>query len=129
MMNILITAGVEIAVETFYQEAHSKPDANEFIFAYKITIINHNSFPVQLLNRHWKITHADRGVEHVNGEGVVGRQPVLYSNDSFEYVSGTNMRTPLGKMEGEYTFENKVNNVLFEVSIPVFNLTAPFILN
>ncbi len=51
-MQSLITQGVEIRVETFYQPGHSNPLHNEYLFAYQITIENHNSFPVKLLNRH-----------------------------------------------------------------------------
>src|ERR1700722_20026616 len=128
-MQTLITSGVEVKVETFYEEDYSKPMVNEFVYSYRITLFNHNSFAVQLLRRVWIITDANSDVRTVEGEGVVGRQPVLYSGDSYQYVSGCNLATPIGKMEGLYIFDNKASGKEFEVKIPVFRLVAPVILN
>ena len=128
-MQVLITSGVEVKVETFYQEEYSKPMVNEYVYSYKITLNNHNSFAVQLLRRIWIISDANGDVRTVEGEGVVGRQPVLYAGDSYEYVSGCNLNTPIGKMEGLYIFDNKVSGKEFEVKIPVFKLESPVLLN
>ena len=128
-MQVLITSGVEVKVETFYQEEYSKPMVNEYVYSYKITLNNHNSFAVQLLRRVWIISDANGDVRTVEGEGVVGRQPVLYPGDSYEYVSGCNLNTPIGKMEGLYIFDNKVSGKEFEVKIPVFKLESPVMLN
>lgn len=124
-----ITAGVEVVVQTMYQEGYSIPDEHAYVFAYKILIANHNNFTVQLLRRKWIITNGIGEVEIVEGEGVVGRQPVLYKEDSHEYVSGCNLVTPFGTMEGIYYFENKITQEIFEVDIPLFKLEAPFALN
>ena len=128
-MQTLITSGVEVKVETFYQEEYSKPIVNEFVYSYRITLFNHNNAAVQLLRRVWIITDANGDVKTVEGEGVVGRQPVLYPGDSYQYVSGCNLSTPIGKMEGLYIFDNKISGKEFEVKIPVFRLIAPVILN
>lgn len=124
-----ITAGVEVIVQTMYQEGYSVPDEHAYVFAYKIQISNHNNFTVQLLSRKWIITNGIGEVEIIEGDGVVGRQPVLYRGDSHEYVSGCNLATPFGMMEGFYYFENKITREVFEVSIPMFKLEAPFALN
>ena len=124
-----ITAGVEVVVQTMYQEGYSIPDEHAYVFAYKILIANHNNFTVQLLRRKWIITNGIGEVEIVEGEGVVGRQPVLYKEDSHEYVSGCNLVTPFCTMEGIYYFENKTTQEIFEVDIPLFKLEAPFALN
>jgi ApaG protein len=128
-MQTLTTQGVEVKVETFYQDGHSKPVENEFVYAYRITLFNHNSFTVQLLRRMWIISDANSDVRTVEGEGVVGRQPILYQGDSYQYISGCNLSTPIGKMEGIYIFQNKTTGKEFEVKIPVFKLIAPVILN
>ena len=112
-----------------YQEGHSLPDRHAFVFAYKIQIANHNNFTVQLMRRKWVITNGVGATEVVEGDGVVGRQPVLYREDSHEYVSGCNLITPFGTMEGIYYFENKATRKIFEVQIPKFRLEAPFMLN
>lgn len=128
-MEILITSGVEVQVETVYQQEHSDPIRNDYLFAYHITLFNHNNFTVQLLSRKWKITDSNSDIRRVEGEGVIGRQPVLYPGDSFQYVSGCNLTTPIGKMEGIYIFENKDSMKKFEVKIPSFKLIAPIVLN
>jgi ApaG protein len=124
-----ITAGVEVIVQTMYQEGYSAPEDHAYVFAYKILISNHNDFTVQLLRRKWVITNALGEIEVVEGDGVVGRQPVLYRGDSHEYVSGCNLVTAFGTMQGTYYFENKATREIFGVNIPLFKLEAPFALN
>lgn len=128
-METLITSGVEVKVETVFHPEQSSFLTNQFVFAYHITVANHNNFTVQLLHRRWKITDSNFDKKFVAGEGVVGRQPVLYPGDSFNYVSACNISSPIGKMEGIYIFENKLTRTEFEVRIPVFKLVAPVILN
>ena len=128
-METLITSGVEVQVETIFQPDHSNVIKSEFFFSYHITLFNHNNFTVQLLRRRWKISDSNFDIHHVEGDGVVGRQPVLYPGDSFQYVSGCNLASPIGKMEGVYVFENKLTRGEFEVTIPAFKLIAPIILN
>lgn len=72
-----ISEGVEISVETFYQADYSNPLNSEYMFAYRITIENHNNFTVKLLRRHWFIFDSNGEHREVEGEGVVGVQPVL----------------------------------------------------
>src|ERR1700722_17423501 len=107
-MQTLITSGVEVKVETFYQASYSKPILNEFMHSYRIRLYNHNSFAVQLLRRVYIITDATSDIKAVEGEGLVGDQPILYPGDTYSYVSGCNLGTAIGKMEGLYIFDNKV---------------------
>ncbi|MCB0699933.1 MAG: ApaG domain, partial [Chitinophagaceae bacterium] len=66
-----VTEGVSITVETFYQPEQSNPLNSEFLHAYRITIENLSSNPVQLLSRHWYISDTFFGtdVREVEGEG------------------------------------------------------------
>jgi ApaG protein len=128
-METATTSGIEIVVESGYSEHHSAPLANRYLFIYQITIRNMNSFAVQLKKRHWIITSGTGKIEHVWGEGVVGEFPLLEQNEVFEYTSSCPLETPIGTMEGEYTFEDKTNGKLFEVQIPRFHLLAPILLN
>ena len=128
-METLITSGIEVQVETMFQPAHSNFLTNEFLFSYRITLFNHNNFTVQLMSRRWKISDSNFDVRIVEGDGVVGRQPVLYPGDSFQYSSACNLASTIGKMEGIYVFENKATHTEFEVRIPVFKLVAPAVLN
>jgi ApaG protein len=124
-----ISEGVEISVETFYQPDYSNPLNNEFMFAYRITIENHNSFSVQLMHRHWYIFDSNGEMREVEGEGVVGLQPTLQPGEQFQYVSGCNLRTEIGRMQGLYTMENQHTKTVFTVKIPPFDMIVPQKLN
>jgi ApaG protein len=124
-MTSLISEGVQVSVETFYQPDYSNPLQYEFMFAYRISIENHNSFPVQLHRRHWYIFDSNGSYREVEGEGVVGVQPTLQPGEKYQYVSGCNLRTEMGKMKGNYQMENLNNKKIFAVNIPEFEMIAP----
>jgi len=121
----LISEGVEVSVETFYQQDYSNPMQSEYMFAYRIAIENHNSFPVKLHRRHWYIFDSTGSTREVEGEGVVGQQPILTSGESFQYVSGCNLKTEMGKMWGNYDMLDTNNQESFKVDIPAFQMIAP----
>ena len=121
-----ISEGVQITVETFYNPDHSSSTTKEYMFAYRILIENQNDFPIRLISRHWYITDSNNSKREVKGEGVVGVQPVIHPGQSYQYVSGCNFRTEIGKMSGVYQMENLSNNRSFEVKIPAFVMVAPF---
>ncbi len=121
-----ISGGIEISVETFYQSDYSNPQQLEFMFAYRIHIENHNSFPVKLVSRHWYIFDSNGNRREVEGEGVVGVQPVLNPGENYQYVSGCNLNSEMGKMHGLYQMENQLNNETFNVHIPAFEMIVPF---
>lgn len=123
---------VDVTVVTTYLPGHSKPEQDQYAFAYTITISNESDVPVQLLSRHWIITDADSSVQEVRGEGVVGEQPLIPPGKSFRYTSGATLATPVGCMEGSYTMirrdtdeQGSSANGHFEVPIPAFSLHTP----
>ena len=122
----LISEGVEVSVETYYQQDYSNPMQSEYMFAYRIAIENHNSFPVKLHRRHWYIFDSTGSTREVEGEGVVGVQPVLSPGEKYQYVSGCNLRTEMGRMHGTYQMENLNNKQFFDVNIPAFEMFVPF---
>jgi len=124
-----VTEGVSITVETFYQPAQSNPQSSEFLFAYRITIENLSTMPVKLLRRHWHILDSNGSYREVEGEGVVGQQPIITPGESYQYVSACNLRSEIGKMYGTYQMENLYNKKLLQIAIPEFQLIAPFKLN
>lgn len=124
-----ISEGINVSVETFYQPDYSNPVNSEFMFAYRITIENNNNFPVKLLRRHWHIYDATGAVKEVEGEGVVGVQPQINAGESYQYISGCNLKTEMGKMYGTYLMENVNNKSQFHVIIPSFDMTVPFKMN
>lgn len=121
-----VTEGIKISVEQFYQPEYSNPLQLEYMFAYRVTIQNNNPYPVQLLRRHWFIYDSNAEQREVEGEGVIGVQPIIAPNDQYQYISGCNLKSELGKMFGTYLMENMHTRQRFEVNIPVFQLEAPF---
>jgi ApaG protein len=96
------------------------------MFAYRITIENNNSFPVRLLRRQWYIFDSNGSYKEVEGEGVVGVQPVIPAGTHYQYVSGCNLKSEMGKMHGSYLMENLHSKKEFRANIPVFEMMAPF---
>jgi ApaG protein len=99
-----------------------------YVFAYTITITNTGTIAARLVSRHWIITDTDNQVQEVKGEGVVGEQPLLRPNESFEYTSGTAIATPVGTMRGSYQMVAE-DGVRFDAPIPEFTLSMPRVLH
>jgi ApaG protein len=128
-LEITVTNGIKVSVETFYQEDYSRPAESKYIFAYRITIKNESDFTVQLLRRHWYITESNGTIREVEGEGVIGEQPTLSSGQSYQYVSWSHLATEIGKMHGTYLFVRELDGSKFNAIIPEFHLMAPFKMN
>lgn len=124
-----ISEGVGIRVEVFYRPEQSNPMYSEFLFAYRISIENLSNHPIQLLSRHWDIVDSNNTHRTVDGEGVVGEQPILVPGEVYRYVSAAHLFTDMGKMSGYYTMLNRFNNKTFRINIPEFQLIVPFRLN
>ncbi|WP_445193779.1 Co2+/Mg2+ efflux protein ApaG [Sphingomonas sp. Tas61C01] len=118
------TDGVTVRVSVSYLSDQSEPRRGRWFWAYHIRIENERDSIVQLLTRHWVITDG-RGARHsVEGEGVVGEQPVIAPGASFDYVSGCPLATPSGSMQGSYRMIGE-DGALLEIRIPPFALIAP----
>ena len=127
-MNTQITHDIRVSVNIFYQDQYSQPQNDKFFFAYKVRIENNSAETVQLLSRRWQIFDSNNISRKVEGEGVVGEQPVLNPGDAHEYVSWCNLETEMGKMEGSYLMQ-KEDNRRFRVRIPEFHLIAAYRMN
>jgi ApaG protein len=118
------TRGITVRVSVSYLPEQSEPDRGRWFWAYHMRIENDSAMTVQLLTRHWIITDG-RGQRHtVEGEGVVGEQPMIGAGASFDYVSGCPLSTPTGNMQGSYHMIGEDGSA-FDVAIPKFALTAP----
>jgi len=124
-----ITQGVKVSVVTEYQPVYSSPSQYHYVFTYRVFIENQSENTVKLLRRHWYISDAGARNREVEGEGVVGQQPILEPGQKHEYVSGCNLKSGLGKMKGTYLMERIVDGRQFEVTIPEFSLIVPFKMN
>ena len=111
------------AVRPQYVPQQSAPNDNVYGFAYTVTITNTGQVTAQLISRHWEIVDANGHVEEVKGLGVVGHQPLLKPGESFQYSSGSRLRTPTGAMHGTY-FCVAEDGERFEALIPMFVLDA-----
>jgi len=120
-----ITRAIAVTVEPEFLPNESDPDDARYIWAYHVSIANNGMETVRLRRRHWLITDA-RGVRHeVEGQGVIGEQPLLEPGDVFEYTSGTPLRTSSGIMSGSYSMET-ISGEVFDVEIPAFSLDSPY---
>ncbi|MBA3704556.1 MAG: Co2+/Mg2+ efflux protein ApaG [Bacteroidetes bacterium] len=103
-----VTHGIKISVETKFQSEHSVAEQRHFLFSYRITIENKSDYTVQLISRHWDIFDSNSEHSEVDGEGVVGEQPILEPSETFEYESACGLTTDIGKMRGSYLMERKI---------------------
>lgn len=125
-MKTAITKEVKVSVESFYVEKHSQ-QTGQFVFAYRVHIENIGSETVQLLRRHWFIFDSmSTPIREVEGEGVVGEQPILKAGESHQYTSWSPLRAPLGRMYGTFLMMRLTDHQTFMVTIPAFDLIAPF---
>jgi len=120
--------GIVIQTQVNYLPDQSDEAGNRFVFSYTITISNLGNSSAKLISRHWIITDAYNHVQDVRGQGVVGEQPLLKPNQSFEYTSGTVLTTQVGTMHGSYQMQAEDGSE-FEVEIPQFVLSVPGVLH
>jgi ApaG protein len=123
------TNDVKVIVETFYKPTQNQHLNNEFVFAYRITIENYSDYTIQLMRRHWQIIDTNGQIREVEGEGVVGEQPVIQPHEFHQYTSYCNLKSDIGKMRGDYKMKRHADGKEFLVAIPEFLMMAPFRMN
>ncbi len=124
-----ITRGIKISVLTSFEGTYFKNYKIHFAFAYQITIENQSKDSVQLNSRHWEIYDALNNLDTVDGEGVIGKKPVIKPGEAFSYSSGCLLASPIGAMKGHFNMVNFTSTKTFKVLIPTFKLSAPFAIN
>lgn len=117
-----------VQVQSVYVESQSIPEEERYVFAYTVTIRNLGRFDVQLLGRYWLITNSNGRQTEVQGEGVIGEQPIIRPGSEFQYTSGAILETPLGTMEGQYEMVDQQGQP-FRTAIPVFRLAIPTLIH
>jgi ApaG protein len=120
------TRGFTVRVSVSYLAEQSNPAGNRWFWAYHIRIENDSAEPAQLVSRHWEISDARGGINIVDGDGVVGDQPLIRPGQSYDYVSGCPLTTSAGSMVGHYVMHG-VNGETFLIEIPEFSLIAPVV--
>jgi ApaG protein len=119
---------VQVKTDVAYLSDQSDEKGERYVFAYTMTITNTGTVPAQLISRHWVITDAANQVQEVRGLGVVGEQPLLRPDESFEYTSGTSLATPVGTMRGSYQMVAE-DGTRFEAPVAEFILSVPRVLH
>ena len=119
---------ITVTTRTTYVPEQSDTERGRYVFAYTITLKNTGTVAAQLISRHWIITDANNHTQEVRGLGVVGEQPTLRPEDSFEYTSGTAIATPVGTMRGTYQMVGD-DGLQFDAAIPEFTLSIPRVLH
>ena len=124
-----ITRGIKISVLTFFEDTFYANQKLQYAFCYEITIENQSNCVVQLTSRHWEIYDALNNLEVVDGEGVIGKKPVIKPGENYTYSSGCLLSSPIGAMKGHFNMINFTTTKSFKVEIPAFKLSAPFAIN
>ena len=117
------TRGFRVSVYPEYLPDDSDESHGRFVFAYSVLIENCTRDTVQLMTRHWDISDSIGEMYTVDGDGVVGQQPVLQPGDVHEYRSFCVFKSPRGTMGGFYSFMH-VHGEMFDVTIPTFQLAV-----
>ncbi|MGL5334961.1 MAG: Co2+/Mg2+ efflux protein ApaG [Enterovibrio sp.] len=121
---------VAITTKSEYLAEQSDPDSGHFMFTYTMSIENQTDMQIRLVRRRWLITDANEKVVDTSGEGIVdgGEQPFIDSGEIYNYTSAIVIDTPVGVMQGSFTFVNHKRQE-FKVNIAPFCLAIPNILN
>lgn len=122
-----LTSGIKVSVITRYEDRYQDHSGHRYAFSYRITIENLSDRAVQLMSRCWYIKDALNITEIVEGDGVIGEQPIIPPYGKHTYKSGCLLISPIGSMKGYYVMNDNLKT--FRVGIPLFKLSAPFALN
>ena len=115
------TDGIRVTVWPRFAPEHSDESEPRYVFVYHIRIENVGDRTAQLLWRHWFIHDEVAGDSEVQGEGVVGEQPVLAPGDVHEYESFCVLEGRSGHMVGYYLFRCP-DGAELKAEIPRFEL-------
>mgnify|MGYP002789491422 FL=1 len=116
---------IQVDVLPLYLADQSDPVEGEFVFGYRVRITNHSDRIIQILSRRWTIIDAHGRSRHVEGEGVVGRQPILGPTQFFQYESFCPIKTRWGTMEGAYTIRARETSVTGESASSILDTQWP----
>jgi ApaG protein len=124
-----VTQGIKVSVETRFEGTFYKDYKIQYAFGYTVTIENQGKDAVQLIARHWRISDALNNTEIVEGEGVIGKKPVIQPGEMHTYSSGCLLMSPFGSMKGYYNMINFTTTRKFRVVIPSFKLSETSAMN
>jgi ApaG protein len=126
MIKTNTSSGIKVIVNPSFRPDYSNLLNSVYFFDYEIVIENQRNSEVKLINRQWRIFDSMHALRMIEGEGVVGKTPVIKDGDSFTYSSGCDLNSEVGYMEGMYSFQDVVSGELIDVLVPRFELYYPF---
>ncbi len=124
-----ITKGIKISIISNFEDRRYQHSKIYYAFSYSVTIENQSSDTVQLLSRHWNIFDSLNNLEIVEGEGVIGKKPILKPKQIYTYSSNCYLTSAIGSMNGFYNMINFKTSKKFKVQIPTFQLMVPATFN
>jgi ApaG protein len=119
-----MTNDIRVRVWPAFLQERSDPGRHRYVFAYRVRIENVGAQPARLLSRRWFVHDSIGEDTIVEGEGVVGEQPVIGGGKVHEYQSFCILKSPRGYMEGSYQFV-RADGTAFDADIPRFILQVP----
>lgn len=124
-----ITQGIKVSVKTRFDGTFYRDYKMHYAFGYIVTIENKSKDAVQLISRHWEINDALNSTTVVDGEGVIGKKPIIQPGNKHTYSSNCLLLSPFGAMKGHYNMLNITSTRKFRVVIPSFKLSQPSAMN
>jgi len=118
------TTRVDVKVNVTFMPEESDAMLNHWVYGYKITLHNTGTVAARLLTRHWIVTDGNERVQEIHGEGVVGRQPYLRPDATFQYQSRVAIETEVGSMRGSFQMITDEGEQ-FDAPVAPFTLAPP----
>ncbi len=128
-MKYKITKDIKVSVKPSYEGNFDSIEGSVDVFSYQVIIENNSNHTIKLLKRRWLVLDAADYDYEIEGNGVIGEQPILLPGEKHTYESGSQLKCPIGAMKGSYLFKRLADNKKFQVEIPHFHLLAPFVFN
>lgn len=118
-------SGLRVTVDrvVFHPEAQTPAD-RPHCFVYFVTIHNDAELPVTIRGRKWVVHAEDGEVTVLEGDGVVGKTPLLHPGETFTYNSFHLLRTKAAVAEGAYFGVDSNGRGVF-TRIPRFRMVVP----
>lgn len=122
-MSDTTTHDIRVGATAYHLPEESDPEADLYVFGYRILIVNHRDEPARLISRQWTIIDGEGQTRVVKGPGVIGQHPRLEPGQAFKYASFCKLATPWGTMEGTYQMQRD-DGSMFEINIGRFYLAT-----
>lgn len=126
MMQPKVHCGIEISAIPRFIPNEGGQGSHRFLFQYKIQVTNHNIYAVQLMRRHWEIFDGFIHQSIIDGDGVVGEQPIIRKGETHTYTSFCPLSFSMGMMKGWFTFQRFDDEGFMQAPIPTMFLNSHF---